>query len=361
VSDVAIGKACRKAAIPMPPAGFWARKKAGKSVKRLPLPPRPPGINDEIKLGGPRYDYGRHQTDQEILEQTPQPPVFDEPLEEVQELIKHKLGKVPQPRSLKDPHRLIASLLEQDEQRRINAENSRYVFSWDQPLFDSPSDKRRLRILSGLFKAVAKCGAKLSVSKDAKDVSVKVGDEYVYIELELIEEGQQIKKKQLRSQARFRFTIKNGWRSKEQDHYIWEDNGDEKIETMLRDISEEVILAGERHYRAQREYRYLWMLERKQELEEKERQRIETEARLERERLEALRQERIQRLLDEASAHRQACDIREYINRVLELTEASSSPEEQGQLMSWVEWARAQANDLDPVVSGRFKIDKLPE
>lgn len=57
---------------------------------------------------------------------------------------------------------------------------------------------------------------------------------------------------------------------------------------MLGDFAEEVILAGERQYREGKEYRYQWLIERKQELEEKERQRIETEERLERERLESV-------------------------------------------------------------------------
>lgn len=345
----------------MPPAGYWARKKAGKTVRRMPLPPRSPGVDDEIKLGGSRYDYGWHQSNKEIMELTPQPPVFDEPIETVRERIKKELGRVSQPRSLKDAHRLISSLLEQDEQRRTKAENSRYVFSWDEPYFDSPTEKRRLRILSGLFKAVSKCGAKPSVSKDGKDVSVTVGDEHVHLVLELIDEGRSIKKKPNRSQDRFRFTIKEGWRSKEQDQYVWEDSEDVRIEAMLRDIAEEVVLAGERHYRAQKEYRYQWTLERKQELEEKERQRIEVEAKLERERLEKLRQERTQRLLDEASAHRQACDIREYIERVLELNATSSSPEKQEQIMMWAEWARTQADELDPIISGRFELERLPE
>ncbi|MCG7926292.1 MAG: hypothetical protein JAY67_12185 [Candidatus Thiodiazotropha taylori] len=361
VSDVAIGKACRKAGIPMPPAGFWARKKAGRTVRRMPLPPRAPGVNDEIMLGGPRYNYGQHQTDKEIMEQVPQPPVFNEPIENVRERIKLQLGKVAQPRSLKDAHRLIAKLLEQDEQRRIKAANSRYVFSWDEPYFDSPTEKRRLRILSGLFKAIAKCGVKPSVSKDAKDVSVTVGDEHVHIELEVIDEGRRCKEKQGRPHDKFRLTIKEGWRSKEQDQYVWEDNGDEKVETMLRDVAEEVVLAGERHYRAHKEYQYEWTLERKQELIEKERQRIEMEARLERERLEKLRQERIQLLLDEAFAHRQACDIREYIARVLDLAGTSLYPGKQEQLMMWAEWAKNQADGLDPIVSGRFQIDDLLE
>ncbi len=361
ISDVAIGKACKRAGIPMPPAGHWAKKNAGKKARRLPLPPRAPGVNDEIKLGGSRYDNGWHRSDNEILEQVPQPPVFDEPIEDVRERIKKALGKVVQPRSLKDAHGAIKNLLKQDEKRRIKTENSRYVFSWEKPYFDAPIEKRRLRILSGLLKGVAKCGAKVVVSKDAKEVNIAVGDESVHVHLELIDEGKRVRKKQGRPSDRFQLTIKEGWLSNEKVQHVWEDSADEKLETMLREIAEEVVLAGERHYRAKKEYRYQWALERKQELEEKEKQRIETEQRLERERLEKLRQERIQRLRDEASEHRQACDIRQYIDRVLELTETSSSPEEQGQIMKWAEWARAQADDLDPIVSRRFWIDRLPE
>ena len=38
VSDVALHKVCRKHAIPNPPAGWWARKAAGKKVQLIMLP-----------------------------------------------------------------------------------------------------------------------------------------------------------------------------------------------------------------------------------------------------------------------------------------------------------------------------------
>lgn len=357
ISDVAIGKACKKAGIPVPPAGYWARKGAGRTDRKMPMPPRAPGINEEITLGGSRYEHGWHYSDKEIMEQTPQPPVFNEPIEKVRDRIKKQLGKVAHPRSLKDAHGLIAMLLEKDDERRIKAENSRYVYSWDKPFFDSSTEKRRLRILSGLFKAVMRCGAKPVISKDAKEVSITVGDQHVHFDLELINEGRRVKKKQGRPQDRFRLTIKERWQSKNHNLCIWEDRGDAKLETVLRDIAEELVLAGERHYREYKEYRHQWLLERRQTLEEEERQRIETEARLERERLEKLRRERIQRLLDEASAYRQACDIRDYVDRVLETTGVTSTPEEQAQIMLWAKWARAQADDLDPIVLGQYKID----
>lgn len=39
ISNVAIGKACRKLKFPLPGRGYWARKQAGQNVRRAPLPP----------------------------------------------------------------------------------------------------------------------------------------------------------------------------------------------------------------------------------------------------------------------------------------------------------------------------------
>src|SRR5208282_675477 len=38
VSDVAIGKLCRRLKVPLPGRGYWAKKEAGQSLKRTPLP-----------------------------------------------------------------------------------------------------------------------------------------------------------------------------------------------------------------------------------------------------------------------------------------------------------------------------------
>lgn len=37
-SDVGLAKACRKAKVPVPPRGYWAKRSAGKVVRTLPLP-----------------------------------------------------------------------------------------------------------------------------------------------------------------------------------------------------------------------------------------------------------------------------------------------------------------------------------
>lgn len=51
VSDVAIAKRCRKLAIPMPGAGYWARIAAGQKPRRKRLPKAPDGVETESVFG----------------------------------------------------------------------------------------------------------------------------------------------------------------------------------------------------------------------------------------------------------------------------------------------------------------------
>jgi len=50
LSDVALHKICRKHHIPNPPAGWWAKKAAGKKVQQLPLPDVETGRSDIITI-----------------------------------------------------------------------------------------------------------------------------------------------------------------------------------------------------------------------------------------------------------------------------------------------------------------------
>src|SRR3546814_16529871 len=52
LSDVALHKICRKHAIPNPPLGWWAKKAAGKPVKRTPLPRLKRGIGGKLTIPG---------------------------------------------------------------------------------------------------------------------------------------------------------------------------------------------------------------------------------------------------------------------------------------------------------------------
>ena len=64
MSDVALGKACKRANVPRPGVGYWAKKAAGKPSLRPPLPERGLGQSDEIRIGGGQYRFER-PTDEE--------------------------------------------------------------------------------------------------------------------------------------------------------------------------------------------------------------------------------------------------------------------------------------------------------
>jgi hypothetical protein len=51
ISGNGLAKACRRAAIPVPPRGYWARKAAGQKVTQTPLPPAKVDISSAVKGG----------------------------------------------------------------------------------------------------------------------------------------------------------------------------------------------------------------------------------------------------------------------------------------------------------------------
>jgi hypothetical protein len=54
ISDVGLAKACRRADIPLPSRGYWARVSAGQPIGRDPLPPTPAGLSEVIRITGTR-------------------------------------------------------------------------------------------------------------------------------------------------------------------------------------------------------------------------------------------------------------------------------------------------------------------
>lgn len=356
VSDVTIGKACKHAGIPTPGPGYWAKQRAGKDPKPPPLPPREPGIADEITFGQSHYERSLRVTNEELRTLIPTAPSFPEPIEDVLERIRPRLGKVTVPKSLIRPHKAIAQLLKDDDARREKLPGLIFAFESDKPRFDSPIQKRRLRILSGIFSTLARFGVKAYLDRQSgKDISLTVGDQNVSVKLEPFPH----KSKTERDQKSTALALTVGGRSRRPDTSpgkSWTDEGETRLESHITEICEQILLTGERQYRENEIHHYNWLLKRKEELEEAERQRQETEARLERERLEREAQERIQKLLEDASAHRQANEIRDYISRVTDAVNSGAVTASSKELERWKQWAHNQADALDPLTSGHFVI-----
>ncbi|HJY07216.1 MAG TPA: hypothetical protein VJ323_12935, partial [Bryobacteraceae bacterium] len=49
ISDVGLAKVCRKLAVPLPGRGYWAKKEAGQTVHKLPLP----ALKEPVRLYKP--------------------------------------------------------------------------------------------------------------------------------------------------------------------------------------------------------------------------------------------------------------------------------------------------------------------
>jgi hypothetical protein len=52
VTDVGLAKACRRAAIPIPARGYWARLEAGRRIDPAPLPAAPTQYLGKIRIKG---------------------------------------------------------------------------------------------------------------------------------------------------------------------------------------------------------------------------------------------------------------------------------------------------------------------
>ncbi len=85
--------ACVKIDIPIPSRGHWAKVQAGKPTTKAELPPRAPGMSDEIYIGA-RYYWQRTLSDEELLGPLPEPPSFPDNIAEIRDQIRTKIGKV---------------------------------------------------------------------------------------------------------------------------------------------------------------------------------------------------------------------------------------------------------------------------
>ncbi|MEE1656738.1 hypothetical protein VB618_11060 [Microvirga sp. CF3062] len=356
VSDVALGKACRKADIPLPGLGYWAKRQAGKQTTQIALPPRGIGMSDEVFVGGNRYSWNPGPTDREILGPVPPPPAFEEAVDDLRKRIQPLVGTVRVSKT--HTHPLIANLLAEDERRRERQRASSYSFPWDAPLFETPLQRRRLRILNSLFLALARAGAKPSLrGKETLELGVLVGEQHVGFTLE----GPAVRPQPHRGRAHpklkeseLRLEIKST-RYDEGTRAAWQDSDADTVESHLTAIVVELLVAGELQYREACEWSYKWRLERRTQLQEEERKRNEEAERKERERLVQLEKARIDRLLGEAAALKQANDIRTYVSAVEKANASSPDPLSAAKLGTWAKWARDQADRLDPIATGRFR------
>jgi hypothetical protein len=323
VSDVAVAKACRRAGIPVPGLGYWAKVQHGKEVDQAPLPPQKSGRSDIVTI-------------------TPQPssPASLRLPPDVQKLLDNEVepdARIIVQKLLSKAHPIV-----QDWIKRTAA-----------PL--PKTESRRLRILSTLFNELEKRGhSVLPAPNPGGNIAVKLLEEAV--EFSLKERQKQSRVALTPEEKQYSFGLERGWRQvleptgklafmiqswlDSEMRKQWSDTGRKPLDQQLNDIIAGLIIAAG------------CLRRRRLDREEEERQRLEADRK--RRELEALGREKedaLRRLAQRVNAWIQAEQIREYVAAIRNVARSSNNSVSQGNLEQRMASALKIADEIDPLLS----------
>lgn len=351
ISDVALAKRCRVADIPVPPRGWWARKEAGKTVKITPLP--------EPRATFANYFPAREaDIASEPKDDAPAQPRFRD-LAAVQDEIRAMVKAIKVPSDLESPHPAVARLLKQDAERKPTASPSRFLPDRNGPKFATAIQQRRLRVLSAILTELVRLGCKIDGHTHAGErFSVQVGGYWTYIFFGVEggawgsyfnNDGRRYKAPD-RPQLRFDITDhsqrsppKRTWR---EDDGPLERQAAEIVRGLLLQAEEDTRELALMHFKWTRDDNERRAREAKRAAEQAEANRIARE--------KAQAAARIDSLLGGADALERAVRIRRYVAAVRAARLDGVIPVPREAVEEWAQWALAQADAIDPVLSGQF-------
>jgi hypothetical protein len=318
---------------------------------------RPPGMDDEISIASGGNGSYQHWNKEESLGFVGTSPQFEEPIEAVRARIEKAVDHVAVPHKIRTWHPTTNRLLKEDEKRREKQLTDPYSMSWDKPLFDTPFERRRLRVLNSLFVAVAKMNGKAFVlGRDAREIRIAFFRQHLHLTLDRPKRSNRQAKVQNTtgesSEMRLCLSILGDFGS-ETVLAFWQDTDAQRLEMHMTEVVVQAILTAEIRYRDNASRQYQWRVQRKAELEEERRKRRLEAEHAEKERQKRIEQARINRLLHDAAAFQQAGEIRKYVE-VLRLAKASDRSCSMDDFEQWSKWALEQADRIDPAIGGRF-------
>lgn len=326
VSDVALGKICRKHNIPLPGAGHWAKVAAGKKFSK---PPLPDDGATEISISPP--EKGKAEQAQKRL------------------ALAHQLADVPAelhvPQSLTRPHRL--TVLTKEFLRGRKPEMYGLVSCWPPRGYwlavSPPQVGRALRILDTLVRAFERAGFEILVDEKERELRVvilgeaipfRMREAYAQVPIPPEKREQGIFSRAYEYQPKGILTIQlPGYL--DQVKSSWSD-GKKPLDENLATVFEGILVAAVR-YKERSDELAAW----KADYRERERIRAEEEAALARER------KTIETLVNEAQQWTRSQQVLDYVNHIEALLKAGGN-EISDAALEWVEVSRRRAEQLDP-------------
>jgi hypothetical protein len=335
ISDVALGKICRRMEIPKPPPGHWRQIETGHRPHIPPLPAPNEDTPTDVRIP-PHF-----QSEQLALKD----PLVSERLaaEQLSE------NRIVVAETLADPHPLIARMLRRREEREPGSEagdgDERDSLP-DIEVSDGSLD-RALRIVDAVLKAVEVRGYQVKVSRDywGKATRVFCTDVDAEVQISLSERYSQVERELTPAERKKPpylidhrlVTVPSGKlifrvKGRRVDTKWWNDKKLDPLENRLNEIVAGIITKLETL--------------RLEELAKREEERRQIEERRRQEEEQA-RREKLHR---DVAAWRKSEDIRAYLRAYEEhllRRRGEITPGSEDDL--WLRWARQYADSLDPL------------
>ncbi len=357
LSDVGLVKICKRLGVPVPARGYWAKLKAGRPTRKVPLPTLVTGVRD---LSGPiplpEREAAAYARVREALQQT-----------------RERRSPVSVPAELADPHPLV----------RVAAACLKRRDGWDHPAGVRSAPKevldlqvtrntldRALRLADTLLKALEPSGFTARVDAE-KGKTLLVGDGTT-LTISIVEQVTRTSHTPTHAEVRARDRYYDSFRAGDRGEYPnipqfdwhptgrltltvgswptrkWNDTERSLIDTRLSGIVAAIVGLAEAKRAKEEEG------ERRRRTYEEARTRYEAQVRARNEEHRQLRS-----LLRDASRLQRANRLREFIAAVEDRARHDSelTPEK----LQWIEWAKAKADWLDPLVRRCDPILDAPE
>jgi hypothetical protein len=325
ISDVAVGKICKKLNIPKPGLGYWAKKQHGKRTRQTPLP--------NLRSGDPETYTIKGSMDPNLN-------LTSELIEKQKTFESTSSNKITVKKTLRNPHPLV----EQTLLRKKAYDNASYhEFSSLPPgLAMSVSEEsflRAIRIMDALIKALEKRGY-TTTAKSGYDgyTSVRIDGEDIIFDI--FESSKNVTNPEWKPGSfdkQFNLVPTGKLSLRTKNHFdgqkVISDGKVQRIENRLNDFIVLLVKVSERT-----KIRHQKRIEWEKEIQEKAQS--EREIQLEKER----EQQMVKELFDNASTWNKCILAKEYVTAVQghALTESGG-----GDVDTWVTWAIQQIDQIE--------------